>query len=137
MTAINQVVRINRGDSAEIFIALTNPDGSPFDPEATGVIPRYRIAPTSWATDAQALVAIDGIGPAMSVVSGGLEIALSPTQTDLPPTRSYYQELRLDDADDIDVVMTGVVFILPALRMGLVHVPAPARITLSSSAPSL
>ena len=132
MTTPNQDLTVYRGDAAWISIDLTGADGSAFVPAPSLEI-RWRMAKTSHATDAEALIAKD-LNNGISVVSGGVEIELSSADTD-QPAGTYYHEMKLIDGNDVVTVLTGWLVIKRSSRMGLVAKPAGASATMTSEAP--
>lgn len=135
MTKRNQNAKIYRGDSAQIVVAVTQADGTPYDP-TIGALLRYRMAKTSHATDNESLVrkssaASDGI---TSTPLGAVTIVLNPENTDFEPG-VYYHELKIWDGVDVATAMTGAFIIRRAIPMGDRIAPT-GNIKLSAVAPT-
>lgn len=138
MTLRNQDVKINRGDTALLFVALTNADGTPFDPTANAVM-KWRMVDTSHDLDIDAHIRKD-LGSGITVVTSpvkGANIALSKEDTNLPPG-IYYHELKVWDANDVITTTSGAFIIRRAVVMVKEnYVSPPAQnLNLSSDAPT-
>lgn len=117
MTITNQNVDIYRGDSAIIFIGLTNEAGGPFD-AATASDIYYRVAKTAHAINSEALISKD-MGNGIAAVEGGINITLESIDTDLLPA-VYYHELKVLGSvlGAVVTAMTGSFVVHRSLRIG-------------------
>jgi hypothetical protein len=133
VTIANQNVTIYRGDSKLLFIELTNADdGTPFVPGAAAEI-KYRIAFN--ASEIRQPLVFKTLGSGVAQVPGGVNIALSPDDTNLFP-RQYYHELKIEDLGDVMTAMTGVVWVRPSLQpyvFGTMGVTATATMATTAS----
>lgn len=120
MTQTNQNIRVYRGDTATLTIAVTQADGQPLDPGTNPTV-EWRMARNWHSPEAEVLVRKEP-GEGMTLATGLVEIALETADTDHPPGL-YYHELKIWDADEAATSMTGVVVIKPAMRM--VEEPTP------------
>lgn len=117
MTLRNQDVKVNRGDTALLFVALTNADGTPFDPTANAVM-KWRMVDTSHDLDMDAHIRKD-LGSGITIVSApikGANIALSKEDTNLPPG-IYYHELKVWDVNDVTTTTSGAFIVRRAVVM--------------------
>jgi hypothetical protein len=117
VTIRNQNVKINRGDSVTIFVAVTNADGTSFDPTANAVF-KWRLTNNAYDLDEEALIRKD-LGSGISLVTSpikGVNISLSDLDTTLPPG-FYYHELKVWDNVDTTTVMTGLVILKRVMKM--------------------
>lgn len=114
MTEYNQDVKIHRGDTRKLFVELNNQDGSDYTPPA-GVDIQYRMSRQSQDIDTEALVE-KALGTGITLVAGGVDIALVSADTNFPPG-IYYHELKIYDGSDIHTTMVGHFHIMPALPM--------------------
>lgn len=91
MTVTSQNLRVRRGDSIAVTIAITQADGSPYDPTIGSVI-RYRMARTWHTPEADVLIAkelggffgevgVSGAGVGRCVISRGSGSATVPVDT--------------------------------------------------------
>lgn len=115
MTVRNQNVKLYRGNSAVLSVAVTQADGSPYDP-TLGAQFRYRVALTSHADDSESMVQ-KSLGKGIAAITGGVAITLGPDDTDFDP-EIYYHELQVTDGTDKSTAMTGAFVIKKAVRMG-------------------
>ncbi len=115
MTVRNQNVKIYRANSAVLSVAVTQADGTAYDP-TLGAQFRYRMALTSHADDSEALVQ-KSVGAGIASITGGVAITLNPEDTDFDPG-VYYHELQVIDGVDKSTAMTGAFVIKRAVRMG-------------------
>lgn len=137
MTIRNQDVKVNRGDTALLFVALTNADGTPFDPTANAVI-KWRMVDTSHDLDIDAHIRKD-LGSGIMVVTTpvkGVNIELSKEETNLPPG-IYYHELKVWDANDVTTTTSGAFIIRKAVVMVKENYASPPaeNLHISSDAP--
>lgn len=134
MTTQNQNLRLYRGDSHVLHVALTNADGTPYDSTIPGIVMRYRI--TQNPDDDTLSNVRKSLGDGITVVAGtGVDITLDAADTDLRPGL-YYHELKVWDGVDPATVMVGYVVIRPAARMGEEAIPPSADLALSTVAPT-
>lgn len=115
MTIRNQNVKLYRANSALLSVAVTQADGSPYDP-TLGAQFRYRVALTSHADDSEAMVQ-KHFGAGIASITGGVAITLNPEDTDFDPG-VYYHELQVTDGTDKSTAMVGAFVIKKAVRMG-------------------
>src|SRR5882724_11457611 len=118
MTIRNQTVKVNRGDTALLFVALTQADGTPFDPSINAVI-KWRLARTSHTSENMALVR-KSLGSGIATVTSpikGVNITLKAEDTDFFPSL-YYHELKVWDGVDVFTAMTGTFIIKRVIGMG-------------------
>jgi hypothetical protein len=115
VTVRNQNVKVYRGNSAVLSVAVTQADGSPYDP-TLGAQFRYRMALTSHADDSEAFIQ-KYLGSGIASITGGVSITLGPDDTDFDPG-VYYHELQVTDGSDKSTAMTGAFVIKKAVRMG-------------------
>jgi len=137
MTIRNQNAKINRGDSVTLFVALTQADGSAFDPSLNAIM-KWRMLRNAYDTEQGALVRKD-LGAGITVVTApikGVNISLSAADTDLFP-RYYYHELKIWDGADTTTAMTGLIILKRAVQMvsELNVEPASRTIMLSGEVP--
>jgi hypothetical protein len=116
VTIANQNVVMHRGDSKTLFVELTNADGTPFNPAAGAEI-RYSIAFNASEVGAPLIFKElgNGIVPATVDDKTGVNITLTPADTNLFP-RQYYHELKVEDQGDVTTAMVGVILVKPALQ---------------------
>ena len=133
MTVRNQNFKIYRGNSATLSVAVTQADGSPYDPTLNAII-RWRLAKTSSSDEVDAL-ARKSLVSGITLAPGGVNIVLDPVDTDYPPG-VYYHELKIEDAGDVATSMTGFVIIKPSVSMGDNVTPTKLDIKLSGTAPA-
>lgn len=137
MTVKNQNVKINQGDTVTLFVALTQADGTPFDPSLNAVI-KWRLLRNAYDGVSEALVKKD-LGSGIVTVTTpvkGVNISLNVTDTNLP-VRFYYHELKIWDVNDVTTAMTGLVIIKRAVQMVKENLVSPAakQFMLSGTAP--
>jgi hypothetical protein len=113
VTSGSQNFRIFAGDSATLDVAITNPDGTEFNPAEAG---NYVWIMTRDPSNYDAAAIIKVLGDGISTISGGVSITLSPTDTDVAPG-PYAHLLRVWDGPDVAVVMVGTAIIRPAAVM--------------------
>lgn len=126
MTIRNQDIKVNRGDSYTIFIALTQADGTPFDPTINAVM-KWRMVDTSHDLDVDAWIRKD-LGSGITIVTSpvkGVNIALSKEDTNLPPG-IYYHELKVWDVNDTTTTTSGAFIIRRAVIMVRENYASPA-----------
>lgn len=133
MTSVNQNVRIYRGDTHVMHVALTNADGSPYDSSIPGIQMRYRI--TRAPFDDSKSVVQKSLGDGITIVTGGVDIELEAGDTD-QPVGLYYHELKIQDGVDVATVMTGFAIIKRAARMGDEPQVPQGDLTISADAPT-
>src|SRR6266576_6868897 len=117
MTIRNQNVKINQGDTVTLFVALTQADGTPFDPTINAVM-KWRLLRNAYDNALEALVKKD-LGTGITIVTApvkGVNIALNVVDTNLP-VRFYHHELKIFDVNDVTTAMTGLVIIQRAVQM--------------------
>jgi hypothetical protein len=135
MARVGQVIDIYRGDSATVFVDLDAADGTSFDPAVPGIDIEWRMMTSPYGrTLIRKTMSEGGLQP----VTGGVEIILSPDDTD-QQAGIYYHAMRVfdPDSDDIATVMTGTVRIRPAPRWRKYISPASASLALSVEAPGV
>jgi len=117
MTITNQDLSLYRGDSAIVFVGLTDAVGDPFDPTTAAAI-RYRVATSAHAVNSEALIQKD-MDDGITAAEGGVNIVFTLYDTALPPA-TYYHELKVYDSSlgDVATAMTGSLIIRRALLMG-------------------
>lgn len=136
MTIQNQTVKVNRGDTVLLFVALTQADGTPFDPTINAVM-RWRLSRTSHTPEDKSLVR-KSIGDGIEVVTSpvkGCNITLEAGDTDFFPGL-YYHELKVWDVGDVTTAMTGTFIIRRVLAMGETYAPAKRDLVISPVAPT-
>lgn len=138
MTIRNQDVKVNRGDSVVLFIALTQADGTPFDPTINAVF-KWRMVDTSHALESEAHIRKD-LGAGITVVTSpvkGINVALTKEDTDLPPG-IYYHEAKAWDVGDVTTTTSGAFIIRRAIKMVKedVMVPAARNLNLTPTSPT-
>lgn len=138
MTVKNQNVKINQGDTVTLFVALTQADGTPFDPTINAVI-KWRLLRNAYDDVSEALVKKD-LGSGIVTVTSpikGVNISLDVVDTNLP-VRFYYHELKIFDVGDVTTAMTGLVIIKRAVQMVKENMISPAarQFNLSGTAPT-
>lgn len=136
MTIRNQTVKVNRGDTTLLFVALTQADGTPFDP-SLGAVFKWRLARTSHSSEDKSLVR-KSVGNGLTVVTSpvkGVNVALAAQDTDFFPGL-YYHELKVFDGADVTTAMTGTFIIKRVLLMGDLVTPPQQNLVLSPVAPT-
>lgn len=138
MTIKNQNVKINQGDTVILFVALTQADGTPFDPSINAVM-KWRLLRNAYDDVSEALVRKD-LGAGITVVTApikGVNIALNVSDTNLP-VRYYHHELKIWDSNDVTTAMQGLVIIRRAVQMVKEDIISPTAkmFTLSGTAPT-
>lgn len=133
MTARNQNVKVYRGNSAAISVAVTQADGTEYDP-TLGVQFRYRVALTSHADDNESLVR-KSLGLGISSITGGVTIVLNPEDTDFDPG-VYYHELKVWDSGDVSTALVGAFVIKKSMGMGDKVAPTQGNLKLSGTVPT-
>ncbi len=114
MTDVNQNFKVYRGDTHILHVDLTQADGSPFDATA-GATLKWRL--TRNPADEDDAVVRKELGSGIEAVeTGGVDITLSGTDTDLPPGL-YYHELKVWDSGDVATAMTGFGVVMISARM--------------------
>jgi len=134
VTITNQDVKIYRGDTATLFVTLTQADGSPFDPTVSVEI-RWRMA-RNWHTPESEALVRKQLGEGIELTAGGVNIDLEAADTDVFPG-IYYHELKVWDVGDVMTAMTGAMVIKPSVQMGEPSAPADAVFTLQADAPTV
>ena len=139
MTIRNQNAKINRGDSVTLFVALTQADGTPFDPTLEAVI-KWRLLRNAYDTESSALVRKD-LGAGITIVTApikGVNISLSASDTNIFP-RYYFHELKVFDGGDVTTAMSGLIILKRAVQMvkELGVEPASRTIMLSGDVPTI
>lgn len=138
MTIKNQNVKINQGDTVILFVALTQADGTPFDPSINAVM-KWRLLRNAYDDVSEALVRKD-LGAGITVVTApikGVNIVLNVSDTNLP-VRYYHHELKIWDSNDVTTAMQGLVIIRRAVQMVKEDIISPTAkmFTLSGTAPT-
>ena len=138
MTIKNQNVKINQGDTVTLFVALTQADGTPFDPSINAVM-KWRLLRNAYDNVSEALVRKD-LGSGITVVTApikGVNIVLNVIDTNLP-VRYYHHELKIWDVNDVTTAMTGLVIVKRAVQMVKEDMISPAAksFSLSGTAPT-
>ena len=136
MTITNQTIKLYRGDSATLFVALTQADGTAFDPTLNAII-RWRLARTQHSPETAALVRKSlGDGIELATVDGvdGVNVTLSTADTDQVPGL-YYHELKIWDDGDIATAMTGTCVVKRAVQMGDLARPVTGNVALTATLP--
>jgi hypothetical protein len=133
MTTRNQNFKVYRANSLLLSVPLTMADGSPYDP-SIDVEMKWRLTRTSASPEEEALSRKE-IGSGITKVTGGIEIALNPEDTDFEPG-IYYHELKIWDTGDVDSSMTGFAIIRSSAQMGSNLSPTTKQIRLSGTAPT-
>jgi len=138
MTIRNQNAKINRGDSVTLFVALTQADGTPFDPTLEAVI-KWRLLRNAYDMESSALVRKD-LGAGITIVTApikGVNISLSALDTNIFP-RYYFHELKVFDGGDVTTAMSGLIILKRAVQMvkELGVEPASRTIMLSGQVPT-
>ncbi len=139
MTVRNQNAKINRGDSVTLFVALTQSNGTPFDPSLNAMF-KWRLLRNGYDLEPSALVKKD-LGAGITIVNTvpkGVNILLSAADTDLFP-RFYYHELKVFDGGDTSTAMTGLIILKRTVKMvaGLSVEPASRTIMLFGDVPTV
>ena len=113
MTTTNQTVKVYRGDTATVSIAVTQADGTPLAPATTI---KWWMALTSHASEGEALVRKE-LGSGIELAEGGIAITLGAADTDFPPG-VYHHELKVFEVGgDVATAMVGAFVVKRALRM--------------------
>jgi len=138
VTIKNQNVKINQGDTVTLFVALTQADGTPFDPSINAVM-KWRLLRNAYDSVSEALVRKD-LGSGITVVTApikGVNIVLNVIDTNLP-VRYYHHELKIWDVNDVTTAMTGLVIVKRAVQMVKEDMISPAAksFSLSGTAPT-
>ncbi len=130
MTITNQNLDIYRGDSAVVFVGLTDEAGNPFDATTATAI-HYRVAKTTHAANNEALI-FKEMNAGIAAAEGGINITFNSSDTDLLPA-VYYHELKVLGSilGAVSTALTGNVVIRRALAMG---VPQQAQLHLVGGA---
>jgi hypothetical protein len=79
MTIRAQDVLVYRGDTVALTIALTQADGSPFDPSLNAQI-KWRVSRTRYSPVDEALVRKE-LGAGIELATGGVSVALESADT--------------------------------------------------------
>jgi hypothetical protein len=113
----NQDFDMYQGEDKVVFIKLDNADGSPFDP--TDSTFEWWLAKTNHS----AKTVSKTIGSGLTVMPGGVNIALASADTyDLKP-EIWYHELKVTKGGVLSVTTVGAVHLRPALDMRVVVNP--------------
>ena len=112
MTKRNQDFSMFVGESKTIFIALSNEDGSPFDPAGNDF--QWRLAKTAHSDP----LITKRLGSGLVLVDGGIDVLLASEDTaDLRP-ELYYHELQIRiGSTGLSVSTTGCLHLRAALDM--------------------
>jgi hypothetical protein len=139
MTILNQNIKVNRGDTVTIFVALTHADGTPFDPTDNVVI-KWRMMP-NWHTDYDDAVIRKDLGGGIALVGGstpGINIELHSDDTKYLIPGLFYHELKVWDDDDVATAMTGTFIIRKSVVMNKAIVIAlKGEMVLSPKSPAV
>lgn len=133
MTAVNQNFKCYAGNSHVIHVALTQADGSPFDP-TIGATLRWRMTQFPW-DDTKSVVQKEWGNGIASASDGGINITMSSTDMDLKPGL-YYHELKVWDGDDVNTALVGYIVIKPSAQMNDHPSPSAAELTASTTGPT-
>lgn len=136
MTVANQNAKIYKGNTAALTVAVTQADGTPYDPTLNAEI-RYRVAKSRYSDEVDCIVRKSLSDGGIADGGGGnIVIDLETVDTDLEPG-VYYHELRVWDGGDVATAMTGAFVVKPALSMVSDNQLSPPRtlITISGSVP--
>ena len=110
MTVRNQNFSMHVGEAKTVFVALTNEDGSAFDP--AGSTMEWWLAKTSHSDK----IMQKKLGEGLRLSPGGVCIVLASADTyDLPP-ELYYHELKLN-IGSTGLSVVGTVHLRPAPDM--------------------
>jgi hypothetical protein len=113
----NQDFDMYAGESKTVFIAITNSDGSAFNP--VGATMEWWMAKTNHSAKTIAKTLSSGL----ALSTGGVNILLESDDTyDLKP-EIYYHELKITMPSGLSVATVGAVHLRPALDMRLVVTP--------------
>jgi hypothetical protein len=105
------------GETKTIFIALTNADGTPFNP--AGATMEWWLAKTSHSDKTVRKTLSSGL----AISTGGVNILLESEDTyDLKP-EIWYHELKVTLPSGLSVTTVGAVHLRPALDMRVVVNP--------------
>ena len=111
MSKRNQDFDMYIGESRTVFIALTNADGTPFDP--VGATMEWWLAKTNHSAKTVSKTLSSGL----AISPGGVNIILETDDTyDLKP-EIYYHELKITMPSGLSVATVGAVHLRPALDM--------------------
>lgn len=114
MTATNQIIKVRRGNTAALSVALTQADGTPYDP-TIGAVVRWRMARNWHNAD---ILVLKTLGNGLEwPAAGEVNITLDATDTDFSPGL-YHHELTVWDGGDVNSAMIGTVVIKPAMPFG-------------------
>jgi hypothetical protein len=133
MTVANQIIKVRRGNTAALSIALTQADGTPYDP-GIGAVVKWRMA-RNWHS-IEVLVT-KTLGAGLELSPGRVLVSLDAADTDFV-VGNYYHELSVQDGGDVASAMIGTVVIKAAMAVdGLVGITSPSgTIELSASVPT-
>ncbi len=117
MTVTNQNLEIYRGDSAVVFVGLTDEAGEPFDANTATAI-HYRVSKTTHALNNEAVI-FKEMNAGIAAAEGGINISFNSNDTDLLPAL-YYHELKILGSvlGEVSTAFVGNVTIRRALKMG-------------------
>jgi hypothetical protein len=105
------------GESKTVFIALTNADGTPFNP--VGSTMEWWLAKTNHSAKTVSKTLSSGL----AISPGGVNVILESDDTyDLKP-EIWYHELKITMPSGLSVATVGAVHLRPALDMRVVVTP--------------
>ena len=111
MSKRNQDFDLYAGESKVVFIAITNADGTPFDPAGSAM--EWWLAKTSTSDK----IVAKTLGSGLAISPGGVNIILDSEDTyDLRP-ELYHHELQVTKDVRVSVVTVGTVHLRPSLDM--------------------
>jgi hypothetical protein len=113
VTARNQDFKLYQGDSLTLEVALTNADGTDYNPlEAQAMTWILTREPSEFASAGIVKTLPDG---GISTISGGIAITISASDTQGLALGPWLHQLRASDAADVAVMMEGTAIIRRAI----------------------
>lgn len=133
---LNQNAVVFRGNSASLVVALTQADGTPYDPTLDVEI-RYRAARSRYADESECVIRKESGAGVSDLGGGSISVDLEPSDSDIDPG-VYYHELRIWDGTDVATALIGALIVKPALKMTSTQAlsPSAAVIQLSGQVPT-
>jgi len=117
MTQRNQDFSLYVGESQTVSIAITNPDGTPFDPTLSTL--QWWAAPNWYDTGVDVLIK-KSLNQGITAGTGGVvDIELDASDTANLVAGYYYHELKIFLPDGgVSTACTGTMVVRPAFHMG-------------------
>jgi hypothetical protein len=133
MTVTNQNFKVFRGNTHSLDIALTQADGTPYDPTLNAVL-RWRLTTSAHAKEEDAIIR-KSTGNGITVAGNVATIVLATEDTDIDPGL-YYHELRVWEGADIMTTMIGNAVVRRAVQMGDNVAPAAKQAIIERKVPT-